>query len=143
MDKTIAVNIWFMKCFLQVEKFHVRWKIFFSLNLLTIIAKIQWNKNQPLLKVALSQKILENFSFSKINIPNHYPEQIIWKLFTVLGRKFKFSAQDSDLEYLYWRSNNPTVSSDLKPPLHSYADFFWKLLHMQSECKMYDHSIHL
>ena len=27
------------------------------------------------LKVALSQKILENFYFSKINIPNHYPEQ--------------------------------------------------------------------
>jgi hypothetical protein len=30
---------------------------------------------------------------------------------------FKFSAQDSDLEYLFWRSKNPPVSSDLKPPL--------------------------
>ena len=30
---------------------------------------------------------------------------------------FKFSAQDSDLEYLYWRSKKPTVSSGLKPPL--------------------------
>ena len=39
------------------------------------------------------------------------------KLFTVLGGKFKFSAQDSDLEYLFWRSKNPPVSSDLKPPL--------------------------
>jgi hypothetical protein len=26
----------------------------------------------------LSQKILENFNFYKINIPNHYPEQKIW-----------------------------------------------------------------
>jgi hypothetical protein len=39
------------------------------------------------------------------------------KLFTDLGGKFKFSAQDSDLEYLFWRSKNPPVSSDLKPPL--------------------------
>jgi hypothetical protein len=39
------------------------------------------------------------------------------KLFTVLGGKFEFSAQDSDLEYLLWRSKNPPVSSDLKPPL--------------------------
>ena len=29
------------------------------------------------LKVALSQKILENFYISNINIPNHYPEQKI------------------------------------------------------------------
>ena len=61
--------------------------------------------------------ILENFYFSKINIPIHYPEQKIWKLFTVLGGKFKLSAQDSDLEYLSWRSKNSPVSSDLKPPL--------------------------
>ena len=25
---------------------------------------------------------------------------------------FKFSAQDSDLEYLFWRSKNPPVSSE-------------------------------
>ena len=29
------------------------------------------------LKVALSQKRLEDFYFTKINIPNHYPEQEI------------------------------------------------------------------
>ena len=40
------------------------------------------------------------------------------KLLTVVGGKFKYSAQDSDLEYLFWRSKNPPVSSDLKPPLH-------------------------
>ena len=39
------------------------------------------------------------------------------KLFTDLGGKFKFSAQDSDLEYLCWRRKNFPVSSDLKPPL--------------------------
>ena len=30
---------------------------------------------------------------------------------------FKFSAQDSDLEYLSWQGKNSSVSSDLKPPL--------------------------
>ena len=30
---------------------------------------------------------------------------------------FKFSAQDSDLEYLFWQRKNSSVSSDLKPPL--------------------------
>ena len=38
-------------------------------------------------------------------------------LFTVLGGEFKFSAQDSDLEYLCWRHKNFQVSSDLQPPL--------------------------
>ena len=64
-----------------------------------------------MLKVALSQKILENFYISKINSPNHYPEQ------KILGGKFKFSAQDSDLEYLFWQRKKFTLSSDLKPPL--------------------------
>ena len=30
---------------------------------------------------------------------------------------FKFFAQDSDLEYLFWRSINSPASSDLKPHL--------------------------
>ena len=34
-----------------------------------------------------------------------------------LNNLFKFSAQNSDLEYLFWRTKNPPVSSDLKPPL--------------------------
>ena len=41
----------------------------------------------------------------------------MYKLFTILGGKFEFPAQDSDLAYLFWRSKNPLVSSDLKPPL--------------------------
>ena len=39
------------------------------------------------------------------------------KLLIVVGGKFKFSAQDSDLEYLCWQWKNSPVSSDLKPPL--------------------------
>ena len=39
------------------------------------------------------------------------------KLFTVLGGKFKLSAQDSDLEYLCWRCKNSPVSSDSNLPL--------------------------
>ena len=34
-------------------------------------------ESKLLLKVALSQKILENFHIANINIPNHYPEQKI------------------------------------------------------------------
>ena len=53
---------------------------------------------------------------------NKYSKPLSWaenlkKLFTVLGRKFKFSAQDSDLEYLFWQRKTSSVSSDLKPPL--------------------------
>ena len=39
------------------------------------------------------------------------------KLCTVLAGKLKFSAQDSNLEYLCWRCKNSPVSSDLKPPV--------------------------
>ena len=57
-----------------------------------------------------------------LHCQNKYSKSLSWaenlnKLFTDLGGKFKFSAQDSDLEYLFWRSKNPPVSSDLKPPL--------------------------
>ena len=30
---------------------------------------------------------------------------------------FKFSVQDSDLEYLFWQRKNSSVPSDLKSPL--------------------------
>ena len=35
--------------------------------------------------------------------------------------KFKFSAQDSALEYLFWRSKNPLISSALKPPYRKHS----------------------
>ena len=70
------------------------------------------------LKVALSQKTLEKFYVSNMNIPDHYSEQKIWEsCLLFLGGKFKLSAQDSDLEYLCWRCKYSPVSSDLKPPL--------------------------
>ena len=51
-------------------------------------------------QMALSQKILESFYISNINIPNHYPEQKIWVSYLEqVNNLFKFSAQDSDLEY--------------------------------------------
>ena len=76
------------------------------------------NIQSHMIKVALSQKILENFSIAN----NEYSKSLSWaenlnKLFNVLGGKFKFSAQDSDLEYLCWQWKNSPVSSDLKPPL--------------------------
>ena len=58
-----------------------------------------------------------------LRLQHKYSKSLPWaenlnKLFTVLGGKFKFSAQDSDLEYLCWRCKNSLVqSSDLKPPL--------------------------
>ena len=57
---------------------------------------------------------------------NKYSKSLSWaenlnKLFTVLGGKFKFSAQDSDLEYSFWRSKN---LPDLKPPLGSNQMLF-------------------
>ena len=41
-------------------------------------------------------------------LQHKYSKSLSWaenlnKLFTVLGGKFKFSAQDSDLEYLFWQ----------------------------------------
>ena len=51
-------------------------------------------------------------------LQNKYSKALSWaenlnKLFTDLGVKFKFSAQDSDLEYLFRRSKDPPVSSDI------------------------------
>ena len=51
-----------------------------------------------------------------------YSKSLSWaenlnKMFTILGRKFIFSAQDSEFEYLFWRSKNSPVSSDSKPTL--------------------------
>ena len=67
--------------------------------------------------------------------PHKYSKSLFWaenlnKLFTVLGEKFKFSAQDSDLEYLCWRCKSSPVSSDLKSPLGTliismYRETWW------------------
>ena len=49
-------------------------------------------------------------------LQNKYSKSLYWaenlnKLYNVFGGKFKFSAQYSDLEYLFWSSKNPPVSS--------------------------------
>ena len=51
-----------------------------------------------------------------MNIPNHYPEL---ELFTVMGGKFKFQVQDSDLEYLFWRFDKPITLSEKKLTLEA------------------------
>ena len=70
--------------------------------------------------MALSQKILENFYISNINIPNHYPEQKI--LISVLNKwttysNFLLRIVIWILEYLCWRRKIFPVFSELKPPL--------------------------
>ena len=55
-------------------------------------------------------------------LQNKYSKSLSWAenlnfLPTSVNNLFKFSAHDSDLEHLFWRSKNPPVSSDLKPPL--------------------------
>ena len=43
-----------------------------------------------------------------------------------MGGKFKFSAQDRDLEYFFQRSKNLSVSSDINPPLVStWISKYW------------------
>ena len=61
---------------------------------------------------------VKNFLIANINIPNHYPEQKIWiSCLLFLVSKFEFSAQDSDLEYLFGQQKISPVSSDFQPPL--------------------------
>ena len=71
------------------------------------------------LKVALSQKILENFYISNINTYSKFlscAENLNFPPKTV-NNSFKLSTQDSNLEYLCWRRKNFPVSSDLSPVL--------------------------
>ena len=72
------------------------------------------------------------FEEAQRNDPNQYPEQ---KKIKILPKRvnnlFKFSAQDSDLEYGIWQRKISQVSSDSKPPLVVAAlDLirFWVLL---------------
>ena len=55
-------------------------------------------------------------------LQNRYSKSLSWaenlnELFTDLGGKFKFSAQDRNLEYIFWKSKNIPVSSEIIPPL--------------------------
>ena len=53
---------------------------------------------------------------------NKYCKSLSWAenlnfLPKTVNNLFKLSAQDSDLEYLFWQRKNSSASSDLKPPL--------------------------
>ena len=54
-------------------------------------------KTRKSLKVALSQKRLENFFVARINIPNHYPEQKI----QISRLKQETTYSNSDLECFF------------------------------------------
>ena len=59
------------------------------------------------------------------------------KLFTVMGGKFKFQVQDSDLEYLSWQCEKHIALSEKKPPLVLYfvllqLDFTVKMFYKSS-----------
>ena len=52
-----------------------------------------------------------------LHCQNKYSKPLSWaenlnNLYTVLGGKFKFSAEDSDFEYLFWQWKISPVSSD-------------------------------
>ena len=54
-----------------------------------------------------------------LSCQNEYSKSLSWaenlnKLFTILGGKFKFSAQDNDLEHSFWQCKNPPASLKLK-----------------------------
>ena len=49
------------------------------------------------------------------------------KLITVIGRKFKFQVQDSDLEYLFWRFDKNIALSENKLPLPKVGDTYFEL----------------
>ena len=57
-----------------------------------------------------------------LHLQNKYSKSLSWAKNLnfppkTVNNLFKFSAQDSDFEYLCWRGKNFLVSSDLKPPL--------------------------
>jgi hypothetical protein len=74
------------------------------------------------LKVAFIQKVRFIFQISK----NKHSKLLSWAwnlnfLFTVIGGKFKFQVQDSDLEYLFWevwRFEKHIALSEKKQPLY-------------------------
>ena len=71
------------------------------------------------------------------------------KLYTLLDRKFKFSAQDSDMEYLFWRSKNPPIFYDSKLPLDTLNLKYLFLVFIETssryikECKVWSRKLQI
>ena len=66
-------------------------------------------------KSCKGQKILEDFYFSR----KKYSKSLSWaeNLNLTANNLFKFSAQDNNLEYLFWGSKNLPQSSDIIPTI--------------------------
>ena len=63
---------------------------------------------------------------------NKYSKSLSWaenlnKLFTVLGGKFEFSAQDTDMEYLFWQWKKSSSPFWLKTTFNSFFSKFMKI----------------
>jgi hypothetical protein len=79
-----------------------------------------WTENFPNLMLKGGFKSEETGWF--LHCQNKYSKSLSWAENLNFPPKsvnnfFKFSAQDSDLEYLFWQCKKPPVSSDIKPPL--------------------------
>ena len=65
--------------------------------------------------MAFFQKLRGVFHIAKINTPYHYPELEIPPI--TVNNLFKFQAQHSDLEYLFWQCEKHIAISEKKTPL--------------------------
>ena len=74
-------------------------------------------------KVPQSRKVFWLWFHCQQKLPNHSPKQKIWiscrvpKLFTFIGRKFKFSVMESDLALFVGNGTKVKIPSKIKPPL--------------------------
>ena len=81
-----------------------------------------------------------------LSLQHKYSKSLSWaenlnKLLTVLAGKFKFSAQDSDLEYLCWRCKNSPESSGLKPQVKPHMSTYVQKILWQIYYKLDFHLI--
>ena len=76
---------------------------------------------------------------------NKYSKSVSWawnlnKLFSVMGGKFKFQVQESDLEYLFWQCEKLIALSE-KRPLYVYWPQITHFYHLALKIhKNWDHS---
>ena len=68
------------------------------MNFLCVLTKI--NKFPFELEISKRSCFVKKFVVGRKNVPNHYPEQKI-KLCSVIGGKFKISAQDTDVAHFF------------------------------------------
>ena len=83
-----------------------------------------WGPTQPIWTKKLDPNFSEDTkknSSSPKKYSKSWAENLNFPPMTV--NLFKFSAQDSNLEYLFWRSKYLPVSSDIIPPLANLSNF--------------------